>query len=136
MLQMKVLKRLVTTVRLPVFKYVCFALLCNFVWPNNLGSHKKVYNRCPYELEYVLSKGADKTIIKPLSKYLNFNKINISLVPLTIFLERSPNLVVQPISVVSQWYLFECLFGPFLWSAGRRDIFVVGYLTYMIKIIL
>ena len=58
---------------------------------------------------------------------------NISLVPLTIFLERSPNLVVQPISVVSRWVL-ECLFGPFLWSAGRRDIFVVGYLTYMIKI--
>ena len=61
-------------------------------------------------------------------------RLRLAQVGLTIFLERSPNLVVQPISVVSQWYLFECLFGPFLWSAGRRDIFVVGYLTYMLKI--
>ena len=62
-------------------------------------------------------------------------RLRLAQVGLTIFLERSPNLVVQPISVVSR-YVLECLFGPFLWSAGRRDIFVVGYLTYMIKIIL
>ena len=61
-------------------------------------------------------------------------RLRLAQVGLTIFLERSPNLVVQPISVVSRWYVLECLFGPFLWSAGRRDIFVVGYLTYMIKI--